>query len=84
MRLMHELQQLLDAAGATFAEELTEQVADDLLTLVVNLHCVLDRAEAVIRLRQAKGRAALSPASADLLHQLYARGTALADILEEL
>jgi hypothetical protein len=84
MELLFELRQLLDAAGATLDQEMTDEINSDLLALVISLHSVLDRAERVLELRRAKGYAGFSPEGTELLQRLYDRGRALATILEEL
>lgn len=84
MALMEELKRLLEAAGAAVVQERAEALEADVMAAYLRLRAVIERAERVAALRQAKGRPALSRESTELLSLVHERVQLLRDQLEAL
>jgi predicted ArsR family transcriptional regulator len=84
MQLLAELRQLVEAADETIDREQADQLLADITRAMRGLHSVIERAEQIAALRQAKGLPPVSREAAELLAQVYDQARQLRDQLEQL
>lgn len=84
MALMEELRQLIEAADERIDDEAAQELLTDVLAALVKMRAVVDRADRIAALRQAKGLPAVSREAAGMLAALYEHAQRLRDQLEDL
>jgi hypothetical protein len=82
MELMEELKRLMLAAGNAVEHEMAERFEADLTRVLHGVRAVLDRADRIAELRQAKGLPPASRGNTAALAAIYERARQLRDQLE--